>query len=60
VSDGAGRTTLVSSDQDQLVGYQRVAMEAGLVSILMDVVTPPDLTGTLVKRKKGSRARSDQ
>ena len=60
MSDGAGRTALVGSDEDQLIGYQRVAMEAGLVSILMDVITPPNLAGALVEGIEGSRARSDE
>jgi hypothetical protein len=35
-------------------------MKAGLVSILMDVVTPPNLAGTFVESVERSRTRTDQ
>lgn len=43
-----------------MIGDERIAMEARLVFILMNVVTPPHFSGTLIERVKGASQGADR
>lgn len=60
VSNAFGLTQLVSTDEDQVIYYQRFAMEAHLSAILADVVAPLQLTCSFVKSVEVAGTRTDE
>ena len=53
-------TALVSADNNGCIGDQRIAVETGLVTVLVDVVTPTHLSRLLLEGIEGAGTRSDQ
>jgi hypothetical protein len=53
-------TPPVGADDNQIICNERVSMEAGLIAILLDVVTPLDFTGLSVESVKRSSTGPDE
>jgi hypothetical protein len=49
VADPAGGAALVCTNEDYLIGNQRIAVKAGLVPVLVDIVAPPHFTAPLIE-----------
>jgi hypothetical protein len=50
----------VCANDDQIFGDERVAMEAGLIAVLMDVVAPAELAGVFVEGVEISGTGADE
>jgi hypothetical protein len=50
----------VSADKDQVISDKRVAVEACLVPVLLDVVAPPLLTSLSIECVEVAGARADE
>jgi hypothetical protein len=55
-----GITCFISTDENQIICYQGIAMEALLPSVLADVITPLQLTRSLVKTVEVAGTRTDE
>jgi len=56
VADTARVTALIGADEDELIRNERIAVEAGLVPILVNVVAPPHFADPLIEGVEGSGA----
>jgi hypothetical protein len=50
----------VSSGNDLIANHERIAVKAGLITILTNVIAPTDLAGLSIERKESSNTRPDE
>ena len=60
VANSIRTTPAVGADDNQIICNERISMKAGLIAILLDVVTPSDFTGRSVESIERSGARPDE
>ena len=59
VTDGTWRATLISANQNQVTGKQRIAVKALLIAIPLNIITPSHRAGCLIQCVERSRAGPD-